>query len=701
MNRTLSIICLSLFSLCADAAVGGSAFGRPGMVPTWASAKKVQIGTSFERKSKLWFTNTDGILTETYFPQIDRPQIKDSQIIVSDGKSFFADEKKKTHHRVKKLSPYSSQLINIDKKNRFKIAHTYFTFVDRAVLVDEIEITSYKDGLSYYLLVNPHLENTGFGDNGRAFKDRLHFYQDSTSLDVSSSTGFEKSSVGFVGSSDGYQDLEKNYQMNYLFKEALDGNIAGMAKFKIPSIKGKYKLYVVYNFSGKKIDFKLVNFESEKKHYYSGWKSYLSSLKVPMGLSSSENYLYQRSLFVIKSSEDKKQPGALIASLSKPWGDKIKEHSGVMTGGYHLVWPRDLFHISMALLYSGDHKTALNALRFLKKIQYRSGSWNYQKRVISKKGAFPQNTWISGKEYWSGLQIDQVGYPVHLFFHLYKGAPAKVKKRLLAEFKEMLILACDFIQSYGPWTGQERWEENYGISPSSFAVAASALKIGADLLGNSTYAHTASGWLGKKGDNIHTWTYTTSGVYGDGKYYLRVGACSHPLEKWNPNAKNLCTVANSGKQVNPQEILDGGFLKLSLLGLVDPEDTRILSTLNKVNKHISFDSDRGTGWLRYSFDAYGEGKKGELWPLLSGEHGRFDIELGNKRKVAWSVTKSLVDQRLKDFQRFSNKGGMIPEQVYRDTGLGTGAATPLAWSHAEYIKLLWSRQLRYNIENPF
>jgi glucoamylase len=50
---------------------------------------------------------------------------------------------------------------------------------------------------------------------------------------------------------------------------------------------------------------------------------------------------------------------------------------------------------------------------------------------------------------------------------------------------------------------------------------------------------------------------------------------------------------------------------------------------------------------------------------------------------------------------FANEGGLLPEQVW-DTadiparglslGRGTGAATPLAWAHAEYIKLCRSRR---------
>ena len=119
-------------------------------------------------------------------------------------------------------------------------------------------------------------------------------------------------------------------------------------------------------------------------------------------------------MYVLRVHEDKLNPGAMIASLSVPWGEEIQHSEGLNYGGYHLIWPRDLFHVSLAALYSGDRDVALRALRYLKRIQYKSGQWNYGERVIPKLGAFPQNVWTDGKEYWGGLQLDQVAYPVQL-----------------------------------------------------------------------------------------------------------------------------------------------------------------------------------------------------------------------------------------------------------------------------------------------
>src|SRR5690606_21371465 len=106
----------------------------------------------------------------------------------------------------------------------------------------------------------------------------------------------------------------------------------------------------------------------------------------------------------------------------------------------------------------------------------------------------------------------------------------------------------------------------------------------------------------------------------------------------------------------------------------------------------------GEGWYRYSYDAYGENKKGRLWPLLAGEHARFAIEKYRDGGLSWNEAESYAQKILVSYYSFANDAMMIPEQVFESTGEGTGAATPLAWSHAEYIKLLWSLDKKTNIE---
>jgi glucoamylase len=671
-----------------------------GMTPNWSSARKTQVGTSYSRESKLWFTNVDGILSEIYFPTIDTAQIKDSQILVSDGKSFFADEKYDTHHQVNVDHPSIVVLKNHHPK--FSITHTYSTLRDKDVLVDEITIVALEDDLDFYLLVNTALNKTGYGDSGYADKDTLHFWENETNLYVQSNLGFKQTSIGYVGVNDGHMDIRTNYKLDQGNSYLENGNLAGTAQLNIPRKAGAYTVYITYGLNTHEV-ISEKELQTSKSIYKNDWDRYFSKLKMPQFISKTQENLYLRSLYTLKVHEDKINPGALIASLSKPWGEETYEYPGVFTGGYHMVWPRDHYHVSLALLLSGDIETPKNALGFLKRIQYQSGTWNFNnQRIIPKKGAFPQNVWTDLNEFWGGLQIDQVGYPIHLFWQVYNRLGARDKKALSKEYKQMVYDAAEFIFNYGPWSAQERWEENFGISPSSFSVATSALLIASKVLKDPKYKDTAHQWLNKENDNIHSWTFTTKGEYGDGNYYVRVAGCANYIANWNPNDGSTCTVANSGERVPMTKILDQGFLKLALLGLVPANDWRIKTSLAKINEFIRVDfKNKYSGWYRYSFDAYGENKKGRLWPLLSGEHGRYAIERYTDGDLSWEQALPIVDNILESYEFFANEGNMIPEQVYENTGIGTGGATPLAWSHAEFIKLLWSKNNKLNVENPF
>ena len=70
------------------------AFGWPGIEPRWTHGDKVGVGTAYSAASRIWFTLWNGIITEVYHPTVDRPQVRDLQFLISDGKTFFHEEKR-------------------------------------------------------------------------------------------------------------------------------------------------------------------------------------------------------------------------------------------------------------------------------------------------------------------------------------------------------------------------------------------------------------------------------------------------------------------------------------------------------------------------------------------------------------------------------------------------------------------------------
>jgi len=86
--------------------------------------------------------------------------------------------------------------------------------------------------------------------------------------------------------------------------------------------------------------------------------------------------------------------------------------------------------------------------------------------------------------------------------------------------------------------------------------------------------------------------------------------------------------------------------------------------------------------------------------LLTGERGEYELASGDRE---------LARRRLDTMMAFANDGAMISEQVWDRQeksaagfrfGAGTGSATPLAWSMAQFIRLAINLDRGRNIETP-
>jgi glucoamylase len=110
-----------------------------------------------------------------------------------------------------------------------------------------------------------------------------------------------------------------------------------------------------------------------------------------------------------------------------------------------------------ALLAAGDKATPLRALIFLAVSQHEDGG-------------FAQNFWVNGDAYWTGIQLDEVAFPIILAWRLYR-------EKALEDFDPYTSIrkAAAYLIRHGPVTQQERWEEASGYSPSTLASNIAAL----------------------------------------------------------------------------------------------------------------------------------------------------------------------------------------------------------------------------------
>jgi len=146
-----------------------------------------------------------------------------------------------------------------------------------------------------------------------------------------------------------------------------------------------------------------------------------------------------------------------------------------------------------------------------------------------------------------------------------------------------------------------------------------------------------------------------------------------------------------------RDIVDAGFLELVRYGVRDPHDPIVVDSLQVVDAVLKVDLPQGPAWHRYNHDGYGQRGDGSSykgwgvgrpWPLLGGERGHYELAAG---RDARPYLRTLQDSAVGI--------GLIPEQVWDrgpirekllTPGGPTGAAIPLAWAHAEYVKLVRS-----------
>jgi glucoamylase len=442
-------------------------------------------------------------------------------------------------------------------------------------------------------------------------------------------------------------------------------------------------------------------FDQVSEEYAEGWDQYLDSLRDPPPSLSTKDQrkLYAVSAMVLAASEDKTFRGAFVAAPTMQWafGTGLINPSGV----YHAVWSRDLYEIVTALIVEGDLAGAGRALDYLFNVQQKPD------------GSFPQNSKVDGTPVFGSLQLDEVADPIILAYQLGR-KDATTWSRHVKPAANFLV---NFVSSEGypaPYTPQERWEEQNGYSPSSIAseiaglvCAANIAQANGDSASAQLYLATADSWKSQ----LEKWTVTQNGPYRPLPYYVRL------TKDGNANAGTTYGLGNGGpSSIDQRAVADAGFLELVRLGIKSPYDREIINSLQVVDAQIGVTTPNGMFWHRYTDDGYGEMSTGapwavtdpdtftthgRLWPIFAGERGEYDLAAysvfgAETHLIAMGLTANegyLLSEQVWDNQPPSGQPGFAP-------GTGTTSATPLAWTHAQFIRLAFDIAAGRLLEQP-
>jgi glucoamylase len=401
-KRLLTIFVLALSWPALSSAQ--SAPGGPGALPTWTAGSKEAVATATATESHVWFTLESGILTEVYYPRLDTANLRTLEFAVSDGKGTWA-ESKDMHHALERVNNDALlyRQTSSDPGGKFKIEKTYASDPQRDAVLIEVVFTA-PAGYDLYVLADPALKNSGYGDTGFTQDGALVTQKEDVACALISSPGFSEASSGFAGKSDGYTDLLLHHKLTWKYDRAEKGNVFQAAKL---GGSGRYTLALGFGTdAAKAIDVAKKSltrkFADVSNEYVVGWKEYLKGLRKVDARYENE---FQLAAMVLKAHEDKTYRGAMIASMTIPWGFAAKSDTAGV-GGYHLVWARDLYEVATGLMAAGDRAAADRALTYLYTVQQKPD------------GGFPQNSWLDGRAYWPALQMDEQSYPMILAWQL-------------------------------------------------------------------------------------------------------------------------------------------------------------------------------------------------------------------------------------------------------------------------------------------
>ena len=696
----------------------GTAPGCCGLSSTWSPGNKTFLGRAAAPSATsddTWFTGTNGILTEIFYPNLDTADFTDQQFIVGDaGHTWDETEKTDASHNVSLVNgnALAWTVTNTGNNGDWKITKTIYTDPGRPVVIEHVTFTALQGTVGNYLLYqlsNPAQDGNGNADTGQTvtYNGRQMLVTTGENLAGNGSNasaiavgnglnwltqnGIPMLSSGYVGTNDGWQDLlggsSPDHTMNDAYSLASGGNIAQMGQLDLSPVASQtsasFDLVIGLGSSAgsaeSAADSELSSLAASPNgtlsSYTSQWQSWTGGLNTYGGIGGQQ---YLTAAMALKASQDP-STGALVAGLGTPWGDA----AGASNLGYHRTWARDAFNSATALMLAGDNADADSLAHFLFDHQQQSD------------GHFPQNSLVSGTPSWNGIQLDETAYPIILAWQLRSYDPALTGS---SYYTNHIRPAANYLIQHGPSTPMERWEENSGYSPSTIAAEVAGLYLAGqiasangDSANASTYTSTADSWASQVGN----WTYTTSGPYGNGEYFERI------TPGGNPNNGSLVTIANGGGTYNENQIVDNGFLQLAILGILPADDLRIANSIaitanpshSEAQGSLEEKLPDGIAFFRYNHDGYGETASGgdytgagigRLWPILDGEYGQYQALLGGS--VASTVS---------NLRNFATPSGMLSEQIWDtnppsgDTpGTPTRSMSALNWSMSMYIQLI-------------
>ena len=455
--------------------------GWPGIPARWTSSAKSGLGTAVSRDSRVWFTLSHGILNEIYYPRVDHACTRDLGFIVTDGQTYFSEEKRDARSETSQVAPGvpAYQIRNTAVDGRYRIEKEVLTDPWRDVVLQRVRFVPLQGTLAdfrLYVLLAPHLANRGSGNTAwvgdykgtpMLLAERDNY---ALALGVARRRGSRDRSDSSASPTAG-RNCSANKRLDRTYPRAENGNVAVTGEIDLASSDGTFVIALGFGPTAMEAGQHALHqpargFRRARKPSTSaGWKAWHKTLEGGTAAEGAERPLYHISAAVLRTHESKRVEGGDHRQPVDPVGLlQGRRRPGRLSPGVAAGSRRDRRRASSpsARTSTCEARAAVSA-----------GHAGTRRPLVAEHVARRHAVLARHSDGRNGL-ADSAG----------RSRRPRRRDRLTSErdaFWPMVRRAAAFLARNGPVSPQDRWEEDPGYSPFTIAAEIAALLVAADL----------------------------------------------------------------------------------------------------------------------------------------------------------------------------------------------------------------------------
>lgn len=364
---------------------------------------------------------------------------------------------------------------------------------------------------------------------------------------------------------------------------------------------------------------------------------------------------FKKSLLTLRTHTD--NSGGIIAS-----GDSELLKQGRDT--YSYVWPRDAAFCAIAMNMAGNTQLAKNFFVFCNEIITPNGYFLHKYRTDKSFGS-SWHPWVRHGQITIPIQEDETAEVIWALWQYY--ILTRDLEFVESVYQTLVKSTADFLVSYrDPNTGLPKatydlWEEHHGI----FTFTAAAV-YGA-LIAASKFA----GLLGKT-NSERLWANTATEIQDAIMKHLY----DSKRQVFYKRLHHL-----NGVLVNDPTIDMSSVYGIFKFGVLEPGDIRLREAFKQTVQKLTVSTTVG-GLARYENDMYfhvSSDIPGNPWIITSLWLAQYQIAIA-KSEPDFEPVKNWLSWVI----AHASSSGTLSEQLHPYSGMQL-SATPLSWSHAEYV----------------